>query len=156
MPLRVPGHADERTASNGAWFDVRVTEDLGALVRDKWTWVLEDGFEIVDERPGVVELRSANVCIRAVLDPRGEIDVDAYPVGGDRHLGWAYTGIVGTASAGRLLEIALEQMRHEPAILRGERTFYEALARHRAAEAHALNEFYAGRGSNPRPNRMLP
>lgn len=133
-----------------------MTEDLGALVRDKWTSVLEDGFVIVDERSGVVEMRSADVCIRAVLDPRGVIDVDAYPVGGDDHSGWAYTGMVGTASASRLLELALEQMRHEPSILRGDRTFYEALARQRAAEARALNELYAGRGQDPRPNRVLP
>jgi hypothetical protein len=130
---------------------VRVTEELGALVCEKWTSVLEDGFEIVDQRAGVVELRSATVCIRVVLDPRGEVDVDAYPVGGDPHLGWAYTGIVGRASAGRLLEVALEQMRREPEVLRGDLAFYEEIARQRAAEAHALNEFYAGPRPEPAP-----
>lgn len=153
--MPVIDRADEPVAFGGQWLDVRMAEDLGALIREKWASVLADGFEIIEERTDVVELRSSEVCIRAVLDPRGEIDVDAYPLGGDRYQGWAYTGVVGRATAGRLLEIALEQMHSEPAILRGDVTFYRALARQRAAEAHALTQFYAGRGPNPRRG-LLP
>lgn len=56
----------------------------------------------------VVQVATRKMRGRAALDPRGEIDVDAYPVDGDRDLGWAYTGIVGRATAGRLLEIVPE------------------------------------------------
>lgn len=89
-----------------------------------------------------------------MLDPRGEVDIDVFRTGSERLYGWSYTGIVGRASAGRLLEIALQQMREEPAILRGDAEFYTALAINHKARAEALTEYYAGRG--PRPGRSLP
>lgn len=131
-----------------------MTEGLGALVREKWASLLADGFEIVEEDLHLVLLRSSIVSVRAVLDPRGEIDIDVFRTGSDRRYGWSYTGIVGRASVGRLLEIALGQMKEEPAILRGDAEFYEALATKNKARAHALTEYYAGRG--PRPGRHLP
>ena len=87
-------------------------------------------------------------------DPRGEVDIDVFRTGSDRLCGWSYTGIVGRASVGRLLEIALAQMREEPAILRGDAEFYDALATKNKERAHALTEYSAGRG--PRPGRHLP
>ena len=41
---------------------------------------------------------------------------------------WSYTGMVGTASVGRLLEIALAKMDADPEILGGDTAFYERLA----------------------------
>jgi hypothetical protein len=131
-----------------------VTEGLGALVREKWSSLLDEGFEIVEEDRHLLLLRSSIVTARVVHDPRGEVDIDVFPTGGDRLYGWSYTGMVGRASVGRLLEIALAQMREEPAILRGDADFYEALAVEKRARAHDLTEYYAGRG--PRPRRHLP
>jgi hypothetical protein len=131
-----------------------VTDGLGALLREKWASLLAAGFEIVEEDLHLVLLRSSNVSIRAVHDPRGEVDIDVFRTGGDRISGWSYTGIVGRASVGRLLEIALAEMSEEPAILRGDAEFYEALAIKNQARAQALTEYYAGRG--PRPGRHLP
>lgn len=66
-----------------------------------------------------------------------------------------YTGMVGKASVSRLLEIALAEMRADPAILCGDPEFYDALAQEKRASAHAWTEFYAGHG--PRPvTRHLP
>jgi hypothetical protein len=131
-----------------------VTEGLGTLVRDKWSSLLAEGFDIVEEDPHLLLLKSSIVSIKAVLDPRGEVDIDVFRTGSERLYSWSYTGIVGRASVGRLLEIALTQMREEPAILRGDAAFYEALATKNKARAEALTAYYAGRG--PRPGRSLP
>lgn len=131
-----------------------MTAELGALVRDKWSSLLAEGFDIVEEDPHLLLLKSSIVSISAVLDPRGEVDIDVFRTGSERLYGWSYTGIVGRASVGRLLEIALTRMREEPAILRGDAEFYEALATKNKARAEALTEYYAGRG--PRPGRSLP
>jgi hypothetical protein len=130
-----------------------VTEGLGAAVRDEWSSLLAGGFEIVEEDPHLLLLKSSIVSIRAVLDPRGEVDIDVFRTGSERLHGWSYTGIVGRASVRRLLEIALAQMREEAAILRGDAEFYEALAAKKKARAEALTEYYAGR--RPRPGRSL-
>jgi hypothetical protein len=131
-----------------------VTDALCQLLREKWASLLDEGFELIEERSGVVLLKSSKVSVRVVLDPRGELDVDVFPTGTEPHHGWAYTGIVGRASVGRLLEIALAQMRSEPAILAVEADFYDALAAEKTLRAHEMTEYYAGRG--PRPGRQLP
>lgn len=131
-----------------------MTEELGELVRGEWASLLAEGFEVIDEQPGVLLLGSSDVTVRVVLDPRGELDVDVFRTGTDRKYGWAYTGIVGRASARRLLELALGQMRSEPAILAGDADFYDALAVEKERKAREMTEYYAGRG--PRPGRQLP
>lgn len=131
-----------------------MTEGWGALVREKWSSLLAEGFEVVEEDPHLLLLKSSIISIRAVLDPRGEVDIDAFRTGSERLYGRSYTGIVGRASVGRLLEIALAKMREEPEILRGDAEFYEALAAKNKARASAMTEYYAGRG--PRPGRSLP
>jgi hypothetical protein len=88
------------------------------------------------------------------LTREAKLTSTCFRTGSERLYGWSYTGIVGRASVGRLLEIALARMREEPAILRGDADFYEELAITKKAKAHALAEYYAGRG--PRPGRHLP
>jgi hypothetical protein len=127
-----------------------VSEELGALVREKWSSLLDEGFEIADEEQRALLLTSSVVTARIVLSPRGVMDVEVFPQGGDRLYGWTYTGMVGRASVGRLLEIALGQMREEPAILRGDADFYEALAVEKKARAGELNAYDGGRGPAPR------
>lgn len=131
-----------------------MAEDLGALVREKWASLLAEGFEIAEEEPHLLLLASPTVSVRAVLDPRDELDVDVFQAGSDRLYGWSYMDIVGRASVSRLMEIALAEIREDPAILRGDAAFYEALATEKRARAHAMTEYYAGRG--PRPGRHLP
>jgi len=80
--------------------------------------------------------------------------MDAFRAGSERPDGCSYTGIVGRAPLGRLLEIALVRMRGESEILSGDPDFYQAVARPNRARAHAMTEYYAGRG--PRTGRHLP
>lgn len=94
-------------------------------------------------------LESAAVRVVAIHDPRGEVDVTVAPLGADWRKRWFYSGLVGTASVGRLLEIALAKMRAEPAVLEGDPHFYERLGADNEANAHEWAEYHAGRGPRP-------
>lgn len=128
-----------------------MSDDLNALVREKWASVLNAGFDVTGERPEVLTLESSNVRVVVAHDPRGEVDVRVYPLDRERWDGWSYTGFVGRASVGRLLELALAEMQAEPAILRGDAEFYARLATENLADRQAWTEYYARRG--PRPGR---
>jgi hypothetical protein len=132
-----------------------VADSLGALVREKWASLSDGGFEIRHENAHRVALQSQSVEVVVVHGPRGEVDVYVFPCGGDERYGWSYTAMVGTASVGRLLEIALAKMGAEPEILGGDTAFYERLAEETRASTRAWTEFAAGR--RPRPGeRKLP
>jgi len=132
-----------------------VTDTLSALVRDEWSSLLLEDFEITDEDSGRIVLESPAVQVVAVHGPRGEVEVSVRPRGRDWPNRWSYTGMVGTASVGRLLELALAEMRTKPAILNGDPDFYERLGAENDASAHSWTEYYAGRG--PRPgDKHLP
>lgn len=132
-----------------------MTETLSELVRDKWSSLLRQDFEMTVEDTHRVVLASPNVQVVAVHDPRGEVDVAVSPRNRDWPQRWSYAGMVGRASVGRLLELALAEMREEPAILDGDRDYYERLGNDNEASSHAWTEYYAGRG--PRPgSKHLP
>jgi len=120
-------------------------------VREKWSSLLAEGFEITEDESHLVALRSPTMQVVVVHDPRGEVDVYAFPQGGEQHDGWAYSGMVGTASVGRLLEIALADLRSDPAILQGDATYYARLAEENQESRKAWTAYYAGRG--PRPGK---
>lgn len=126
-----------------------MTDSLSALVRDKWASILRQGFEVTDESDGRVVLESRAVQIAAVYDPRGELDVSVHPRGSEWPLRWSYMGMVGTASVGRLLQLALAEMESEPAILSGDPDFFERLGKENEASSHKWNEYDAGRGPRP-------
>jgi len=132
-----------------------MTVELGSLVREKWAALLAEGFDIGQEDAHRVELESSNLDLVVVHDPRGEVEVRAFRPGTEQRYGWSYTGMVGRADVGRLLEIALAEMRAEPAILAGDSEFYAAMARDKEATAQAWTEYYARRGSRP-GDRHLP
>jgi hypothetical protein len=132
-----------------------MTVELGSLVREKWATLLAEGFSISNEDAHRVELESPNLALIVAHDPRGEVEVRAFRPGTNQHYGWSYTGMVGRADVGRLLEIALGEMRADPAILAGDAEFYAEVATEKEATAHAWTEYYAKRG--PRPgDRHLP
>lgn len=134
---------------------MQVTETLSALVREKWSSLLGQDFEVTDEDTHRVVLKSPAVQVVTIHEPRGEVDVFVSPRNREWPQRWSYAGMVGRASVGRLLELALVEMTAEPAILAGDFYFYERLARDNEASSLAWNEFYAGRGPQPR-NKRLP
>ncbi len=118
-------------------------------MRDKWASLLVQDFVIAVEDTHRVVLESPNMQVVAGHDPRGEFDVSVRPRSAEWPTQWSYSGMVGTASIGRLLELALAAMRAEPAILGGDPDFYERIGRENKAISHAWTEYYAGRGSRP-------
>lgn len=136
------------------WFDVHMPVELGSQVREKWAGLLTDGFAITNETAHRVELESPDLSLLVSHDPRGEIGVRAFRTGTDQHLGWSYTGMVGRADVGRLLEVALTEMRSHPAILTGDTDFYEAIAREKAVKTQAWADYYAKCGPRPGEKRL--
>lgn len=128
-----------------------MSDELNALVREKWASVLNAGFAVTSQRPGALTLESSKLRVLVVHDPRGEVAVQVFPLGREHWDGWSYSGLVGRASVGRLLELALVEMHAEPAILRGDADFYARLATENLASSQAWTEYYAGRG--PRPGK---
>jgi hypothetical protein len=132
-----------------------MTVELGSLVREKWAPLLAEGFAVRNEENYRVELESPTLALVVTPDPRGEIEVRAFRHGTEEHYGWSYNGMVGRADVGRLLEIALQEMRADPAMLRGDPEFYAGVALDKQASAQAWADFHAGLG--PRPStRQLP
>lgn len=127
---------------------------FGEAVREKWATLLDDGFAIVREQRGVLELESLELSILVALDPRGEVDVDVFPRGRDRRYGWNYCGLVGRASVERLLEIALAEMRRDPRILGADREYYDAVERKGREDAEAWTAYYSRTGPNPNLKRL--
>ena len=132
-----------------------MTATLADLVRDRWAVLLQDGdFAITEEEDGVVLLTSAEVRIVVARSPRGEVAVDVHRHDQQSWQGWSYEGMVGTAPTERLLELALGEMRADPAVLRGDQVLFAALQERAASETKAWTAFYAGEG--PRPKRRGP
>lgn len=129
-----------------------MTTSLPDLVKDRWASLLrDDSFTVVEEDADRVVVTSPELRIVAIHNPRGEVDVAVCRHDQEPWQGWTYAGMVGSASVARLLELALERMQADPAILRGDATFYEALDNRATADAEAWTEYYARRG--PRPSR---
>ena len=134
-----------------------MTATLAELVRDRWAVLLQDGdFAITEEEEGVVLLTSGEVRIVATRSSRGEVSVDVHRHDQEPWQGWSYEGMVGTASIGRLLELALAEMRADPAVLRGDRALFADLQERAAAETEAWTAFCAGEGPRPKRRRPLP
>lgn len=118
-------------------------------MREKWSSLLLEDFKITDEDTDRMVLESPAVQVVAVHDPRGEVSVSVRPRSREWPNVWSYAGMVGTASVGRLLELALAEMRAEAAILDGNPEFYERLGRQNEASSQAWTEYSAGRGPRP-------
>lgn len=112
-----------------------MTEALSALVREKRSSLGVQDFEVVDEDTHRVVLKSAAVQVETIHEPRGELDVFVSPRNCEWPQRWSYEGMVGRASVGRLLELALAETTAEPAILAGDFDFYERLAKDNEASS---------------------
>ena len=47
-------------------------------MREKWSSLLDEAFEIAEEDRHLLLLKSSVVPVRVVLDPRGEVDIDVF------------------------------------------------------------------------------
>ncbi len=126
------------------------------VARDTFSPLIDEcGFHLVAEDEHHIRLESNVMAIEAWYDTRGELDVDVFRLDStDRHARWTYVGMVGNASTARLLEIAVEKMTADPAILTGDPAFYDRLA----AESHRLSDawtaYYSRKGPRPTTGRL--
>ena len=113
-------------------------ETFPETARRQLAFLIHDhGFNVVSEDQHHLRLESRSLAAEAWNDPRGEVEVRVSRLGNeDPHEVWAYTGMVGTASVARLLEIAREQLSANPAALRGDTDFYQQ----RGAENRRVSE----------------
>ena len=133
-----------------------MTATLPDLVRDRWSPLLDGDFTVAKEEDGLVLLTSPEVRIVATHSPRGEVSVAVHRHDQEPWHGWSYEGVVGTASIGRLLELALEKMLEDPAVLQGEHARFADLQERAVANAEAWTAYYAGEAPKPERGQPLP
>jgi hypothetical protein len=126
------------------------------VARQQLSFLIDDrDFTVVAEDEYHVRLESESVGVEASYEPLGEVEVRVFRLGqDDPHESWTYTGMVGRASASRLLSIAIEQMTANPAILSGDATFYERRGAENRRLSEAWTAYYSGKG--PQPTGKLP
>lgn len=131
-------------------------ETFPEIARRQLAFLIRDhGFGVVTEDQHHIRLESGSLAAEAWYDPRGEVDVRVFRLGNENpYEVWTYTGMVGTASVSRLLEIAGGQMSANPAVLRGDQSFYEQLGAESRRLSEAWTAYYAGKG--PQPSAKLP
>ena len=62
--------------------------------------------------------------------------------------------MVGTASTERLLEIAADRLKNEPAVLRADPEFFESLTADQTRLSREWTAYYEGKGPRPRTGKL--
>jgi hypothetical protein len=114
----------------------------------------EYGFRVTEASEYVVLLETPALCVQAAWDPRGEVSVDVFRRGHGDAGRWSFNGMAGRASVERLLELAGEAVRAEPAILTADPEFYERLAAEQKNKSEEWTAYYSGKGPHPRPGKL--
>lgn len=135
-------------------FDGQVTDLLGAHIREQWATLLDQGFTIASDDSSRVVLDSGEVQIVCTASPRGEVEVTVAPLGSHWPRQWAWAGMVGRAELARVLELALEQLRKDPAVIGGDTAFYDDLAATNAETSSAYTRWAEGKGPHPNTRRL--
>lgn len=128
-------------------FEDAVTSKLAFLLS-------EYGFRVTEASEHIVLLETPALCVQAAWDPRGEVAVNVFQRG-QRDAGmWSFNGMVGRASVERLLELAGDAMRAEPAILEADPGFYERLATEQKKKSAEWTAYHSGTGPRPRSGKL--
>ena len=131
-------------------FPVLARRGLGFLVRDH-------AFVEVGHTDLTIRFESAFTGVEASLDPREGVEIAAFGLGHESAVErWHWTGMLGRASAGGLVEIAADtdHLQSDPAILRGDTAYYLTLADEQGASATAWTDFYSRKGPRPRTGKL--
>lgn len=67
---------------------------------------------------------------------------------------WTCTGLVGGASLERLLEIAAQRLRDEPAVLSGDAEFFDRLSADQRRAGEQWTAYCAGTGPRPQTGKL--
>jgi hypothetical protein len=131
-----------------AQFQDAALRELSFLVEDY-------GFQLVEEGARFVRYASPSVMVDAAFDPRGEVELRTSRMDDpDPHATHTLHGMVGRASAARVVELLAAQLRDEDAALRGDPDFFARLAATQREASRAWTAYYSGQG--PQPTGKLP
>jgi len=126
-----------------------------AVLRELAFLVNKYGFRLVEEGDQVVRYASPAGVVVAVLDPRGEVELRTSRLNDpDPHATLTLHGMVGTASAARLIGLLAAKLRDEDAALRGDPDFFESLTGVQREDAQAWTAYYSGQGRRPETGRL--
>ena len=110
---------------------------------------------MVDECDHVVRLQSPTLGAQATVDPRGEVAIEVYRLGHEDPFDrWTWSGMVGRASLTRVLEIAMERLQADEAVLRGDSTYFDQLAMENKRISEEWTAYYAGKGPRPQTGKL--
>lgn len=125
--------------------------DFTANALDAFRFLVDEhGFRVADQRDWQVRWESASAAVIATFDPRGEIEVRVARLDDETGFGTlTVEGMIGRASADRVLHLLAERLRQNEPALRGDASFFQELAERQQREAKALTAYYAG--PRPRP-----
>jgi hypothetical protein len=131
-------------------------DDFQAAARHELAFLAEDyGFRLVDEGPRGLRYESPLVRVDAVADPRGEVELRTSRVDDtDPHGTLTLQGMVGRASAARVVELLAARLRKEGAALRGDPDFFARLAATQRKASEAYTAYASGRGPRPSTGKL--
>lgn len=124
-----------------------VARHLGFLVNNH-------GFRLTQESDHLVELESESLTAQAIWDPRGEVVLKVRrrlsSAADDGYGSWFYVGMVGRAGVDRLIQLGAEQLVADPAVLRADDSYFDALVAEQRRVAKEWTAYYSGEGPRPR------
>ena len=131
-------------------------DEFHAAARRELAFLVEDyGFSVVDEGAQAIRYASPSVVVDALVDPRGEVELRTSRVDNpDPHATLTLHGMVGCASAARVIELLAADLRDKAAALRGDADFFARLAAVQREAAEAWTAYYSGRGPRPETGRL--
>ena len=126
--------------------------DLAFLVRDL-------GFEVVSIEDERVRFESGAVAVTltAYRSEGGQVDIRVARLGYETAVETlSLSGMVGTASLSRVVDLLAERLKEAEDALRGDQAYFERLAGEQRRLADEWTAYYAGRGSRPQTGKLPP
>jgi len=121
-----------------------------AALRELAYLVDEYGFHIVTDTAQCVRFESARVSVTVAFDLRGEIDLVVTELEREQEFGTLrLTGMVGRASAARVVQLLAGRLRAKTSALRGDRPYFQRLAEEQLERSEQWTAYYAGQVAPP-------
>jgi hypothetical protein len=118
-------------------------------------FLFDYGFVISERSRDSVRFESPNVAVSALLSPFGEVEIRVARLGHENGYGTlTLAGMVGRASAPRVIQLLAEELRSEDEALRAKDDYFRDLAERQRRRNEELNDYYSARRSWPRKGKL--
>lgn len=130
-------------------------DDFADAALTELDFLFDYGFRVTERERSWVRFESAEVVVTAGVSPLGEVQIAVSRLGDESgHGTLTLGGQVGTASAVRVVELLAEKLRLEEAALRGDESYFRALAADSARRSKELTDWASGRGPQPSQGKL--